>query len=138
MKCKLIRPMQAFNPEWNRDEAQKAKREGREYEHKQIITREPGWIQDHPDSWNHCVNGYLNAEPYAVPADEECREKVREWLANRPTQIRKLANILKQLPKHKHEKLREAYAVELHEVDPDYFTLGEPDDAEVYEEDEDD
>lgn len=143
MKCKLIRPMQAFNPDYDREDAAKAKQEGTAYDVPQIITREPGHIQDHPESWKHCVRGYMNSDPNAVPADEECRDKVREWLKNRPNQIKRLAAFLESKPvgakaKAYYDDLKAAYRDELYELNPDKYPLQGEDDADVSEEDEDD
>ena len=138
MKCKMLQETRSFNPEYDRKAASKAKREGLDYEIPQIITRPIGHIQEHRDCWKHCVPGHMNSDPIAIPEDEECRDKVRAWMAERPKHIAKLANLLKSSPKSKYKEFREAFAVELAEVDPDHFDIGEPEDADILEEDEDD
>lgn len=134
MKARLIKPAKAVNPEYCEADARKAKADGVQYEIPKIITREPGHIQDHPDSWRHCVNGFMNSEAIAVPADEECKAAVRKWQEQRPDRIKKLAEILKVTS---HPELRAAYATELNQYDPEAFPL-RGNDAEIHEEDEDD
>jgi hypothetical protein len=143
MKARLIKPAKAMNPEFSDEDRKEAEEAGKEYDVPKVITRNPGHIQDHPDSWMNCIRGFMNSEPIAVPEDEECREKVREWLKNRPAQIKQLANKLKfsnpagRAAREYHKAMREAYEVELNELDPDSFPLG-GDDAEIPEKDDND
>lgn len=144
MKARLIKECRAINPEFSTEDRAKAKSEGREYEVPKIITRPVGHIQDHPDSWKNCVHGFMNSEPVAVPEDEECKARVRKELEKRPKRIKALASILKNgNPSTKdgrdfYKALREAYASELHELDPDSFPEVGEQDVYVSEEDEDD
>lgn len=138
MKCKMLQETRSFNPEYDRKAAEKAKRDGDDYDIPNIITRPVGHIQEHPDCWKHCVRGFLNSEPIAIPEDEECRDKVRLWMAARPKQIERLAAILRASKPGAYKQLRESYAEELAEIDPDHFEIGEPEDADIFEEDEND
>jgi len=142
MKARLIKEAQAFNPDYDREDAAIAKAGGLEYEHPQIITRPIGHIQDHPDSWKNCVNGHLNSPPIAVPEDEECKSKVREWMNESPKRIERLSAYLKSCEPRSEsgrrffESLRNNYAAELSAADPETFNDGASD--EIYEEDDDD
>ena len=134
----MIAETRSFNPDYDRKAARKAKREGAEYDVPQVIKRPVGHIQEHTDCWKHCVPGHMNADPIAVPEDEECRDKVRQWMAERPKRIAALAAMLRNSPKSKYKEFRDAFAVELAELDPDNFELGEQEDAEIPEDDEND
>lgn len=142
MKARLIKEAQAFNPEYDKEDAALAKVEKREYDHPQIIIRPIGHIQDHPESWKNCVNGHLNAPPIAVPEDDECKAKVREWMNKSPERISRLAAYLKannpasEAGRRFVDSLKRNYADELSALDPETFKNGA--DYEVHTEDEDD
>lgn len=140
MKARLIKEAQAFNPEYDREDAAVAKQEQRDYEHPQIITRPVGHIQNHPDAWKNCVNGHLNSPPIAVPEDDECKSKVREWMNESPKRIERLSAYLKSTEPRSEagrrffEALRKNYAAELSVADPETFDDGASD--EVHEEED--
>lgn len=142
MKCRMIVPTKGINPDYDRSEAERARREGVKYDQAQFIEKPVGHVQEHPDCWLHCVRGFMNSEPIAVPEDEECRNRVREWLGKRESRLKRLALILKSTPSSKkgrefYESMRKAYADELAAIDSDYEPTGD-DDAELYEEEEND
>lgn len=68
MKCKLIRPLDVENPEYNPKEHQEALRNKKPYRVKQWKPAEIGHEIDHPDAWKLVANGD------AQPTDDECRE----------------------------------------------------------------
>lgn len=127
MKSIFIREGRAVNPLFSNKEKSRAKREGKPYDVDPYITIPVGYEQEGPHCWTHCCPGYKGEPPLCKPADDECRERVKNWMeVERPKrleQIRQMlrpSNLQKLKPKERKqvEELAEAYGLEAPEDTP--------------------
>lgn len=91
MKAKTIRETESPNPEFDAHEYQRACVEGRPYAVPHTIKNPPGKELAGPKCWIHCVPGHRNSPPVAEPADDECRDMVSRWMAQRGVRLGVLA-----------------------------------------------
>jgi hypothetical protein len=98
MRCALLASTRISNPLFNRAEFDRARQESRKYLVPEQIEVGAGFQLEGEDAWIHCCPGDFNADPIAEPVDDECREKVREWMEEkRPLAIAQIRAQLDQI-----------------------------------------
>lgn len=120
MKARRLVPGKDRHPEYTA-----AARSSKKYTGPKFLHYPAGHVIDHPDAWRLCVGG----SPVAVPADDECADKVLAQMTS-PARQRFLAEIknmlspaiMQQLSKGEQERVRhlaQVYADELTAPDVD-------------------
>lgn len=123
MKAIRLVAQTGTHPAYNRKAARAAKAAGQSYHIQPTITYDAGTECDHPHCWIHCCT----PQPTMAPADDECANKVHEFLNHprRKAQLRRLKNmaspaLFAKLPedlKTYVKTLSEKWADQLAEVD---------------------
>lgn len=94
MKCRLKQQADVPNPLYDLKIHRAAVRNGRTYPHRPTMTVDAGYVLSGANVWIHCCPGLYNAEPIAVPVDDECRTAVIEFmLKTRPARLLELAQV---------------------------------------------
>ena len=123
MKAIRTKPGRARNPLFSVEERRRKKAAGEPYETAEFIELPIGEELDDPDCWRLCVKGM------AVPADDECKKKLFDYLGEpgrkqlleniRLTQKAAQQNALGPEDAKLLKAMEKAYAFELQLTDPD-------------------
>ena len=91
MKAELIVDGKARNPLYSPSEHAAAQKRGEDYPFERLMVVPAGTVIEDQNAWLHCVPGEMNAPAKAKPVDDECREKVRDWMEEkRPIELEKI------------------------------------------------
>lgn len=98
MRATTLVPVKIENPAWNETDFHAARKTGQAYPVPAQIEVDPGFELSGKLVWMHCCPGHHNSAPIAEPADDECRNAVRDWMEKRrPAAIEQIRNALKNV-----------------------------------------
>ncbi len=107
MKARLLQDSEIVNRDYSTRDHLRADAAGEDYPHTPSIPVSKGYIASGRNAWLLCVPGVGNSAPIAEPVDQECINRVNEWMKkNRPAVLEQYQTQLDNLDfiKNKQDK----------------------------------